>query len=188
MSHIGRHSALQGQTCAPSYMRNKTLLSLFRRVADQVGPSGTHRPCRLGVACPSTHAIVGMIRDNGIADGFDVLDQWNYREWLQRHGGSDEAVWSPLTASWYNAIASFVDGGVSKPDTSSAIPICGILFCSFGIMAHIPISSSEKSATASSDPFSRRCADAALDSVSFSIVCAAGNLAVPAGARSIRLR
>jgi uncharacterized protein with NAD-binding domain and iron-sulfur cluster len=46
--------------------------------------------------------IRGMVADGVIAqDNFDVINQWDYREWLQRNGATDFTLKSPLVQGFY---------------------------------------------------------------------------------------
>lgn len=67
--------------------------------------------------------MIGLLRDNVLRNGWDSIDGYDLRAWLQRHGATTEAIHSPLITMWYDAIVNYLDGDHSRPDTSAGLAL-----------------------------------------------------------------
>ncbi|MEJ2501834.1 MAG: NAD(P)-binding protein, partial [Gemmatimonadota bacterium] len=73
-------------------------------------------------------ALLGIIEDDVFAPGrMAGLDRYDLREWLARHGASERTLYSAPVITWYNAIAAYEDGDVSRPDMSAAAGLQAML-------------------------------------------------------------
>jgi uncharacterized protein with NAD-binding domain and iron-sulfur cluster len=76
----------------------------------------------------STSMGDGMIRDGVFGStGFDGLDQWDFREWLDRCGASEVARDSPVVWTWYNSVAAFERGDPRYPNIAAGATVRGLI-------------------------------------------------------------
>ena len=60
---------------------------------------------------------LGLIRDGVVFDGdFEKLDEEDYREWLARHGASDEVLQSGLVKGLYETAFAYENGDPGSPN------------------------------------------------------------------------
>ncbi len=69
---------------------------------------------------------IGYLRDDVLTKGWDSIDAYDLREWLLRHGATEQARNSPPIAMWYDAIVNFTDGDKSRPNTSAGLALKSI--------------------------------------------------------------
>lgn len=74
-------------------------------------------------------SVVGAIRSGAIVDpeGFDALDCYDFREFLQIYGASDAAVDSPFVRGLYSLMFAYEDGDASRPRTAAGQALRGCL-------------------------------------------------------------
>jgi hypothetical protein len=53
-------------------------------------------------------------------DGFDAIDDWDWRDWLRENGASERALGSPFLHSLYDLAFAYEDGDRSRPRASAA--------------------------------------------------------------------
>jgi uncharacterized protein with NAD-binding domain and iron-sulfur cluster len=53
-------------------------------------------------------------------DGFDAIDDWDWREWLRANGASERVLDSPFLHSLYDLAFAYEDGDRSRPRASAA--------------------------------------------------------------------
>lgn len=68
-------------------------------------------------------AVRGVLADNAITDGFDVLDEYEFRGWLTRHGASELSVSSAFLRGAYDLAFSFEDGDSTKPNIAAGVAV-----------------------------------------------------------------
>jgi len=61
----------------------------------------------------------GILADNAIAKGFDSLDEFEFQEWLARHGASPISLESAWLRGAYDLAFSFEDGDSNKPNLAA---------------------------------------------------------------------
>ena len=67
-------------------------------------------------------AIVrGMVRDGVPTRGFDAIAGTDFREWLRRHGASEDVLSSSVVRTMYDLCFAFVDGELDRPDMDAAV-------------------------------------------------------------------
>lgn len=61
--------------------------------------------------------IKGVLADGVLfhAEGLDILDRWDFREWLQKHGASQVAYESGVVQGLYDLVFAYNDGDASDP-------------------------------------------------------------------------
>lgn len=70
--------------------------------------------------------LIGFLRDDVLSKGWDSIDGYDLREWLARHGATEQALTSPPIAMWYDAIVNYLDGDKSRPNTSAGLALKSI--------------------------------------------------------------
>lgn len=75
--------------------------------------------------------IIGMIADDIVGKGFDSVDAYEFREWLDRHGAQEITMWSPPVTTWYDAVAAYEQGSREKPNISAAVAMKSISRAAF---------------------------------------------------------
>jgi uncharacterized protein with NAD-binding domain and iron-sulfur cluster len=89
---------------------------------------------RLWITLELGGAIVrGLIADRVIHHGFDCIDQYDYTEWLQRHGARDRRIWwsAPIRAI-YDLVFGFDNGDTARPNLAAGTALRGSLRMFFG--------------------------------------------------------
>ncbi|PTL84473.1 AAA family ATPase [Vitiosangium sp. GDMCC 1.1324] len=67
---------------------------------------------------------IGMIEDDVFGpEGFAVIDNRDYRNWLEHHGASQLAWDSPVVRMWYDAVAAYQGGDVERPNLSAGVSL-----------------------------------------------------------------
>ncbi|HEX2525184.1 MAG TPA: NAD(P)-binding protein [Geminicoccus sp.] len=74
-----------------------------------------------------TAAVRGMIADDVIRDGFDVIDHVECSAWLRLHGASSYAVDSPLFRGCYDYVFGFPAGDFNRRGMGAGTAIRGLL-------------------------------------------------------------
>jgi len=65
--------------------------------------------------------VRGMVRDGVLTHGFDAIAGTDFREWLRRHGASEEVLSSAVVRTMYDLCFAFVDGELDRPDMDAAV-------------------------------------------------------------------
>ncbi|MEM7347968.1 MAG: hypothetical protein AAF485_27360, partial [Chloroflexota bacterium] len=63
--------------------------------------------------------VIGIIDDNVLRDGFDAINDQDYREWLQSHGATENVACSAPVRALYSIYEAYPDG-----DTGDDNPTC----------------------------------------------------------------
>jgi len=72
--------------------------------------------------------LKGMLIDNVFYDGFDVINEYDFIEWLRMHGASEITLGSTLTRSYYDGAFAFRYGDKTLPDSEAGTTLKGLLF------------------------------------------------------------
>lgn len=65
----------------------------------------------------------GMLADGVLESGFDPLDDFEFRDWLSRHGASRLTLSSAWLRGAYDLAFSFEDGDSSKPNIAAGVAL-----------------------------------------------------------------
>jgi uncharacterized protein with NAD-binding domain and iron-sulfur cluster len=76
--------------------------------------------------------IVGLLADHVMANGFDALDDEDFRAWLRRHGASEPTLQSPWVRAWYDGAFAYLDGSKRQPDIAAGTSLHAILRQQYG--------------------------------------------------------
>jgi len=66
-----------------------------------------------------TSVIRGVLADGLIYNGLDVIDAYDYRAWLQKHGAADLTLQSAWLRGGYDLAFSFVGGNTDTPNVAA---------------------------------------------------------------------
>lgn len=69
----------------------------------------------------------GLVRDRALLFGLDVLDDWDLRAWLRRHGARPDTVDAPFIKAWYDLAFAYTDGDTARPDFAAGAALRAIL-------------------------------------------------------------
>jgi uncharacterized protein with NAD-binding domain and iron-sulfur cluster len=73
--------------------------------------------------------MCGLLEDDVLAQGFDSINDWNYYEWLRRHGtvpeGTELTLGSVLVQFAYDSCFAYLDGDAVAPQTPEK-PLYGL--------------------------------------------------------------
>lgn len=78
--------------------------------------------------------MVGTFRDGLLTDprGLDAINDYDCREWLRRHGASEQAVHSPFVQGLYDLALAYEDGDAARPGIAAGQGMRGALRMFFG--------------------------------------------------------
>jgi uncharacterized protein with NAD-binding domain and iron-sulfur cluster len=73
--------------------------------------------------------MVGLFRDRVLFSdkGLDSINDFDYREWLLHHGGTDSSVNSSFVRGAYDLVFAYEDGDKSKPRLAAGVALRGAL-------------------------------------------------------------
>lgn len=112
----------------------RLLESLRRRLAGVVaGTSGPEDELRgLHMLLDFAAATLrGLVHDRALLFGLDVLDEWDLREWLARHGARPETLAAPFIKAWYDLAFAYEDGDTTRPNFAAGAALRAILRTGF---------------------------------------------------------
>lgn len=69
----------------------------------------------------------GLVRDRALLFGLDVLDEWDLRAWLRRHGAGRAATEAPFIKAWYDLAFAYEDGDTTRPNFAAGAALRAIL-------------------------------------------------------------
>lgn len=72
-------------------------------------------------------ACRGLVRDRALLFGLDVLDDYDLRAWLRRHGATAEEVDSPFLKGFYDLAFAYEDGDPRRPNFAAGAALRAIL-------------------------------------------------------------
>lgn len=67
--------------------------------------------------------VRGMLHDGVLRSGFDSLDEWDYREWLKRHGARARTIESALIRGLYDFVFAERAGHAGTPDLAAGVAL-----------------------------------------------------------------
>ena len=108
-----------------SLFRNATLLLLAQMrsdveqaVEDELEHDDAARRLWASVDI-ATAIITGMFKDGVLVNGFDAINDYNFRDWLLKHGATEQSVESAYVRSLYNMAFAFADGDKEQPSSEA---------------------------------------------------------------------
>lgn len=103
---------------------------MSRRLVRNIAPAGSEAEEARGLAVLAdlaAAAVRGLIRDRALLFGLDVLDEWDFRAWLTRHGARPGTVDAPLVKAWYDLAFAYEDGDTARPNFAAGAALRAIL-------------------------------------------------------------
>jgi uncharacterized protein with NAD-binding domain and iron-sulfur cluster len=76
--------------------------------------------------------VRGILTDGVLHTGFDPLDQYDFREWLKRHGAEDLEVWSAPVQALYDLVFAYEGGDMAKPNFAAGVALRALLRTTWG--------------------------------------------------------
>jgi uncharacterized protein with NAD-binding domain and iron-sulfur cluster len=78
--------------------------------------------------------VRGVVRDGVVeADDFDIVDDWDYRDWLRHHGAMRESVdCAFVRAVVYDLAFAYEDGDIARPRCGAGTALRGLARTFFG--------------------------------------------------------
>ncbi len=70
-----------------------------------------------------TAVFRGILRDGVLLHGFDVLDRWDLREWLARHGASQELLGSAAAQAMYALMFAYEGGDPKRQRFAAGVAV-----------------------------------------------------------------
>jgi uncharacterized protein with NAD-binding domain and iron-sulfur cluster len=90
---------------------------------------------RLWVLMELGAAIIrGVIQDEVLIKGFDAIAGVDFREWIRRHGASDEILASATVRTMYDLCFAFEEGELDRPNMDAAVFLRTL--CLMGLTYH----------------------------------------------------
>lgn len=82
----------------------------------------------LGMLVDFTAAMLrGLVVDRALLFGLDVLDAWDLKEWLARHGARPSTIEAPFIKAWYDLAFAYEEGDTSRPNFAAGAALRAIL-------------------------------------------------------------
>ncbi len=76
--------------------------------------------------------IKGVLKDDVLKNGFNSIDDYEFREWLKMHGASDICLNADPIRVIYETIFAFENGDTARPNLAAGTTIRGLLRLLFG--------------------------------------------------------
>jgi uncharacterized protein with NAD-binding domain and iron-sulfur cluster len=76
--------------------------------------------------------VRGILADGVLNTGFDPLDKYDFREWLQRHGAGALEVWSAPIQALYDLVFAYEGGDMAKPNFAAGVALRALLRTTWG--------------------------------------------------------
>jgi len=73
----------------------------------------------------------GIIKDGVLTHGFDRISGVDFREWIHRHGASQETKACSVVRTMYDLCFAYVDGELDRPDMDAAVFLRTIMLMGF---------------------------------------------------------
>ncbi len=107
----------------------------FHRELDKLGEHSSDKRSFFVLGDLFIAMIIGMLKDGVIANGFDVIDHLDLRDWLRSHNARAGSLHNPTVDSAYCYVFAFVDGDTDRPQLAAGVAIrllLRLLLCSRG--------------------------------------------------------
>ena len=100
-------------------------------------PGETDAARRARITKSFLSCVLRGIRDDNIENrGFRSVDDYNFEDWLRRHGADDEIIASPLAAAPINTTYQYPDGDIAQAPRMSAASYLQWLLRGFAALGH----------------------------------------------------
>lgn len=114
----GMHRPIEHQ--AVLWLLDKFKTWLFETVKEIIETHQKFR--RLWIIVDLACTIVrGVIIDGLLLSGFDIIDDYDVQEWLNKHGAAKLSINSPLIRGLYDLVFSYENGNVERPNLAAGV-------------------------------------------------------------------
>jgi uncharacterized protein with NAD-binding domain and iron-sulfur cluster len=101
-----------------------------RRVSADVEHDDDAR--RLWILLDFFHAVIsGVLADGVLWHGFSVLDDYDFRDWLAKHGASELTLNSAPLRAYYDYFFAYENGDVARPRLSAGVALLHLMRLTF---------------------------------------------------------
>jgi uncharacterized protein with NAD-binding domain and iron-sulfur cluster len=63
----------------------------------------------------------GVVEDGILKNGFDAIDDLEFRQWLKQNGAADITLDCPFVRGWYDYVFAYEDGDVGRPCLAASV-------------------------------------------------------------------
>jgi uncharacterized protein with NAD-binding domain and iron-sulfur cluster len=113
-----------------SWLVEEFLRRFERRVAGDIEHDDGAR--HLWILLDFFHAVItGVLADGVLWHGFSVLDDYDFREWLERHGASELTLNSAPVRAYYDYFFAYEGGDVSRPAIAAGVALNHLMRLTF---------------------------------------------------------
>lgn len=104
----------------------RALLELVQDLYPLIRDNGTLQVISTGLEL-GLAIVVGFFADDLIDNGFDSIDDEDFRDWLVRHGANRHLTDATLVMAWYDLAFAFEEGDLGKPRFAAGACLRAIL-------------------------------------------------------------
>jgi uncharacterized protein with NAD-binding domain and iron-sulfur cluster len=113
-----------------SWLLEEFMRRFERRVAGDLEHDDGAR--RLWILLDFFRAVIsGVLADRVLWQGFSVLDDHDFREWLKKHGASDLTLNSAPLRAYYDYFFAYENGDLSRPVLSAGVALYHLMRLTF---------------------------------------------------------
>jgi uncharacterized protein with NAD-binding domain and iron-sulfur cluster len=113
-----------------SWLLDEFIRRFERRVAADIDRDDDAR--RLWILLDFFHAVIsGVLAEGVLWHGFSVLDDYEFREWLAKHGASEHTLESAPLRAYYDYFFAYENGDISRPVLSAGVALYHLLRLTF---------------------------------------------------------
>jgi uncharacterized protein with NAD-binding domain and iron-sulfur cluster len=113
-----------------SWLMDEFIRRFERRVAGDVENDDGAR--RLFILLDFFHAVIsGVLADGVLFHGFSVIDDYDFREWLTRHGASELTINSAPLRAYYDYFFAYEGGDVARPTIAAGVALYHLMRLTF---------------------------------------------------------
>lgn len=108
---------------APGFerLRARIVAGLAHHAEDETELEGLLMLLDFALACAR-----GLVLDRALLFGLDVLDDWDLREWLARHGARQSTLDAPFIKAWYDLAFAYEQGDTRRPNFAAGAALRAI--------------------------------------------------------------
>ncbi|MGF6597788.1 uncharacterized protein with NAD-binding domain and iron-sulfur cluster [Paraburkholderia sp. GAS448] len=106
--------------------------SLFQHVTHRLDTDDTARRLFISIDLAAA-SLIGMYVDGVFLNGFDVINDIEYRDWLRKHGANEAyTINSAPVRGLYDLVFAYIDGDTKRPNIEAGTMLRGILRIAIG--------------------------------------------------------
>ncbi len=87
-----------------------------------------HKFRRLGILVDLAHTVIrGIFVDKLVFKGFDVIDEYDFQEWLGKHGALEISIHSVPVRGIYDLVFGYENGDINQPNLAAGASLRSML-------------------------------------------------------------